>query len=115
MKRKEKNLIITLLIIAAVLILAFFVLTKKHPSTDTETAKCIGKNSVLYTRLGCSHCKVQEDMFGENLQYLTITDCFYDNQPCIDNNITGTPTWIIKGNPYIGVQSIDKLKGLTGC
>ena len=115
MKRKTKSIIITLIILVAIVIIAFFALTKKPPSTDIDTAKCIGSKSVLYTQLGCHFCKVQEEMFGDNYQYLDIIDCWYENQPCIDNNITGTPAWIIKNEKYEGVQSIDKLKELTGC
>ncbi len=116
MKKRTKSLLVTIAIIAAIALISIFALTKNPSSnTDAETAKCIGRNSVLYTQLGCSHCKDQEDLFGENTQYLNIVDCFYDNQPCIDNNITGTPTWIIHNEKYLGVQSIDKLKTLTGC
>ena len=52
-------------------------------------------------------------MFGDNLQYLNIIDCFYDRTQC--EGITGTPTWIINGEAYKGVQNIDRLKELTGC
>jgi hypothetical protein len=115
MKSKTKSLIITIAILVLIVIIAYFTLTKNPPSTDSDTAKCIGSKSTLYTQLGCSHCKDQEEMFGENYQYLNKIDCWYDNQPCIANNITGTPTWIIKNEKYPGVQSIEKLKELTGC
>jgi hypothetical protein len=115
MKSKTKSLIITLAILALIIIISYLILSKNTPSTDADTAKCIGSKSTLYTQLGCSHCKDQEEMFGENYQYLNTIDCWYDHQPCIDNNITGTPTWIIKNEKYTGVQSIDKLKELTGC
>jgi hypothetical protein len=113
MKGKTKNLIITIAIILVIAIIAFFILTKKPVETDIEVSKCIGQNSVLYTRLGCSHCKTQEEMFGENYQYINSIDCFFEQEKCAD--ITGTPTWIIKGEKYEGVQSIEKLRELTGC
>jgi hypothetical protein len=116
MKKKTKSLIITIVILAAIAVIAVLALTKHPaPSTDAETAKCIGSKSLLYVQLGCSHCKDQEDMFGENVKYLKMIDCFYERQACIDANITGTPTWTINGEKYLGVQSIDKLKELTGC
>src|SRR4030042_4157682 len=108
MKSKTKSIIITLIILVAIVIIAFFALTKKPPTTDSEIVKCIGSKAVLYTQLGCHFCKIQEDMFGDNYQYLNVVDCFFDNQPCIDNNIAATPTWIIKNEKYEGVQSIDK-------
>ena len=115
MKKAAKNVWITFIIIIAVIILAFLVLRKNTPTTDIDTAKCIGAKSVLYVQLGCSHCKDQEEMFGDNLQYLNTVDCFYQREICTSENITGTPTWIIKGEQYVGVQSIEQLKTLTGC
>jgi hypothetical protein len=115
MKKWNKDNIITFLIIIGIIVIAIFALQKELPATDKEISKCIGENSILYTQLGCHACEAQEDLFGENYQYLTIIDCWYDNQKCIDINIEYTPTWIIDGEKYIGVQSFDELKALTGC
>ena len=76
---------------------------------------CIGQNSELYIQLGCHACETQEELFGENYQYLNSIDCFFEREQCIDAGITATPTWIIDGKKYIGVQNIEKLKELTGC
>ena len=111
----KKNSLITILIIIAVIVLAYFLINKPKPETPEELAKCIGERSTLYVQLGCSHCKDQEDMFGDNLKYLKEIDCFYERNKCIENEITGTPTWIIDGEKYEGVQTIEKLKELTGC
>jgi len=105
----------TIAIIILVIGLAYFILTKENPQTDSEIAKCIGKNSELYVQLGCHACKTQEDLFGENYQYLNVIDCFYEKEKCITLQITGTPTWIIKDKKLVGVQSFEKLKELTGC
>lgn len=112
----KKNNGATLIIIIAVLVFAFIVLDKpKPPVTTEEISKCIGKNSVLYVQLGCSHCKEQEDMFGNNTQYLTKVDCFFEREKCKEKEITATPSWIIKGQKYKGVQEIEILRNLTGC
>ncbi len=112
MKKQVKNKLIFAGII--LLILLFLILPlKKHPVTSEEIAKCIGENSILYTQIGCHACEVQEDMFGENKKFLKKIDCFYEPQKCAE--ITGTPTWNIKGKEYVGVQSIEKLKELTNC
>jgi hypothetical protein len=113
MKKWGKDKIITFVIILAVIIIAIFTFQKDYPETDEGITKCIGENSVLYSRLGCHFCEVQEDIFGENYQYLTVVDCFFETDKCGD--ITSTPTWIINGKPYIGVQTFVKLKELTGC
>jgi len=47
------------------------------------------------------------------LKYLEIIDCWFEKEKC--ENISGTPTWKIKGEYYKGVQSIKKLQELTGC
>jgi hypothetical protein len=113
MKKLTKERLITVITVLCVIILAVIILTRQTPKTDEGIAKCIGKNSVLYTRLGCHFCQVQEDMFGENYQYLNVIDCFFNENKC--TNITATPSWIIKGKKYEGVQSIEELKTLTGC
>jgi hypothetical protein len=111
----KKNSWVNIAIIAAVLIIAFFVLRKPTPVTTEEIARCIGENSVLYVQLGCPHCKTQEDMFGNNKQYLKIVDCFYETASGKCTDIQSTPTWLISGKKYEGVQSIEKLQELTGC
>lgn len=104
---------ISILIVSGVIILAIIIINNKGSSVSEETAKCIGENSVLYVRLGCPHCKEQEDIFGKSLQYLKIIDCFYEEDKC--SEIKYVPTWVIEGKQYTGVLDIEKLKELTGC
>jgi len=112
MKRKTR-LSLTIIIILIVIFLSVLVLQKPKPTISEELTKCIGKNSELYTQLGCHACEIQEDLFGENYRYLTIIDCFYEQDKCM--KIQYTPTWIINGKEIAGVQSIETLKELTGC
>lgn len=111
----KKKSWITLAIIFAVIALAILVLNKSPNGSTEEIAKCIGENSELYIQLGCHACEFQENMFGEDYQYLTVIDCFFDQQLCIDKDIKGTPTWIINEEFYLGARSIEELKNLTGC
>jgi len=113
MKKLSKERVITFVIILCVIIFAVIILKKDSPETDEEISKCIGENSILYTRLGCHFCEVQEDIFGENYKYLNVIDCFFEGEKC--GEISSTPTWIIKGEKYEGVQPFEKLKELTGC
>lgn len=115
MKKSTKKFLINILIIVIVILLALFILNKPSPQTSEEVAKCIGENSVLYVQLGCSHCEDQEEMFGENAKYIEIVDCFFEKDICIEKEIPATPTWIINGEEYVGVQSISKLQEITGC
>ncbi len=107
----KKNLV-TILIILGVIILSIIIINRGN-GVSQQTAMCIGQNSELYVQLGCNACKTQEEMFGENKKYLNIIDCWFEREKCLD--IEHTPTWIIQGKRYEGVQSIEKLKELTGC
>jgi len=114
-KEKKFSMWITILIVVLIAVIAYFALTTQSHETSEEIAKCIGERSTLYVQLGCSHCQTQEEMFGENVQYLKIVDCFYENTKCIDKEIDWTPTWIINKQSYEEVLTIDKLRELTKC
>lgn len=110
---KKKNWV-TWIIILGVISLSIFILIKPTASqVDKETAQCIGENSILYIQLGCPACETQEEMFGNNYQYLNVVDCFFDRELC--SEISSTPTWIIDNIKYERVRIIEKLKELTDC
>ena len=109
----NKKSITTILVILGVIIFSTIILIKSNGNTDQQLAKCIGQNSEFYIQLGCNACKTQTDKFGDNKKYLNIIDCWYEREKCLE--IKYTPTWIINGKKYTGVQSIKKLKKLTGC
>jgi len=106
---------LTLAIILAVIIISIIILTRSHPETDSDIAKCIAEKSVLYIQLGCHACELQEDLFGENYQYLNVIDCFFEQDKCIEKEIRATPTWIINNEKYVGARSVEELKKLAGC
>jgi len=106
---------ITALAVVAVIILAVFLLINRKQETPEATAKCIGQNSILYVQLGCHACERQENLFIGSYQHLNVVDCFYDGSKCAVAGISATPTWIINGKKYVGMQSVERLKELTGC
>jgi len=116
--RKEKLITgsVVIFVIAIALVIIYF-RQVPSPQITESAAQCIGQNSVMYAQTGCSHCLDQEAMFGSYVSKLNIIDCLQQNQTqkCIDAKIEATPTWIIKNQSYTGVQTIDKLKQLTGC
>jgi|TARA_B100001971_G_C18128696_1_gene503579 hypothetical protein len=112
--RKDTKTYLILAIIIIVVILGIFFL-KDDNKTDKKTAECLGQNSELYVQLGCHACETQEKMFGENYNYLNIIDCADESEKCAQAQIRATPTWIINEQSYRGVQSLEKLKELTGC
>jgi len=123
----KKSSWITIGIIFAVIIFAVIMKNTIGNGTPQNIIECIGQNSELYTQYGCHACNNQLKLFGldvtglnknelknyfENSQ-LNIIDCFYEREKCAD--IQYTPTWIINEEKYVGVQSVEELKKLTGC
>ena len=82
---------------------------------DKELAKCIGENSILYVKEGCSACAKQKEMFGSSFKELNVIDCAFESIKCREAGITAVPTWFINDEYYKGVKSIEKLKELTNC
>lgn len=109
---KKRDVVILAVIITAILII-ILIKNKPAPVTSKEIAQCIGEKSELYVQLGCPACENQEKLFGENYIYLNSIDCFFEGSKC--GNIESTPTWIIKGKKYVGVQDVETLQQLTGC
>lgn len=116
----QKEKLVTFGIVVVILLLAGGMLYFKNfgggvvQDTPAESvAKWIGSHSILYVQTGCVHCEEQEDLFGINVRYLNIVNCLENPQECNDAEIVKTPTWIIDGQKYEGVQSIEKLKELT--
>ena len=114
-KERKTSMWITILIVVLIAVIAYFAITQQGNDTSEEVAKCIGSKSMLYIQLGCSHCQTQEELFGENIQYLKRVDCFYEPEKCQEKQILYTPTWIINKQRYEEVLSIDKLRELTKC
>ncbi len=116
LKKRLKSNLITIAIIIVIIVLSIILLSSGNKSeVPQSTSKCIGENSALFVQLGCPHCEDQKEMFGDNIQYINVTDCFYNKEECIYENITAIPTWKINSKYYLGVQNIEKLKELTGC
>ena len=114
MKIKKGELIFNIVaVIVFVTIVYFLFIPKSVVETNEGIAKCIGERSTVYVQTGCSHCEDQLAMFQNYTSYLNQIDCAYTPEKC--SGIEGTPTWKISNKLYVGVQSIDTLKSLTGC
>lgn len=114
----KKENIITLIIILVIIIFGIYSMFKTNGNVDEETAKCIASKSTLYVAKGCVACKTQEKIFGENFAYMNAIDCAITPEKCspiLENGFISVPTWIINNEKIRGVQSMEKLKNLTGC
>jgi len=114
--KKDTKIYLILTVIIVIIITSIYIL--KNPNGETieeKTVKCIAEKSVIYSSLNCGACKTQKQIFGAHYNLINEIDCFYESQKCKDAGISGTPTWIINNKQYQGVQSIQRLKELTGC
>jgi glutaredoxin len=119
MNKKVANTLVTVIILLVIGLVLYFAIIGKTPTVtvSAQAAQYIGNHSIVYVQAGCSHCKDQEDLFGDNWKYITTLDCIAsqaNTQICINQNISATPTWVINGKQYVGVQSIQTLENLTG-
>lgn len=114
--KNKKNGWMSLIIIILIIAFAVYVKTRPSEGVSDDFAKCVGEKGILYVQIGCHYCTIQEEMFGGNSEYLDIFVCNSDNwHTCQELDIMGTPTWIIEGVQYRGVQTIEELKNITGC
>ena len=115
-------------LILAIIIILIITGINFYPKTflSEKELLCIGKNSKLYTLSSCGHCQTQKKLIQENLDKynLNIEDEFNvlicnlnveTTKTCQENNIQSVPLWIINNQQHLGVQSLEKLKELTGC
>jgi hypothetical protein len=119
MNKKLVNILSTVFIILVIGAILFFV-TRGNPTgavVSDSVAKYIGAHSVVYVQTGCSACQAQEAEFGSSWKYINSIDCIANKtnlQACTIANIKVTPTWVINGKQYLGVQTIATLENLTG-
>jgi len=112
----KKSWLISALIILVIIVFAVYVKTKKPVEVSEELTKCIAQHSIAYSQIGCHACETQENLFGNYKDLLNNFVCNSDNwKTCREIGVSATPTWFIDGQYYKGVQSIEKLKELTGC
>ncbi|MCK9595933.1 hypothetical protein M0R19_01990 [Candidatus Pacearchaeota archaeon] len=107
---------ITLCVVIGILLLsAGIMFVKSYSSTPSvEDSIFIGERTSLYVLDGCSHCKIQTDLFRENIKYLNVIDCYKEENRnlCFTKGIDTFPTWEIDQNKYVGVKSVKQLKEL---
>jgi len=113
MDQKQKKLWLNIMIGVILIAIALFFILRNTSEVDVETAQCIGANSILYYKTSCSACISQKEKFGDNFKYLNSINCGTESFRC--SSIQQIPTWEIDGKILVGVQSIERLKELTGC
>lgn len=114
---KTKNKIISAVI---ALLIFFWIISYTYdyffvPGILDDFAKCSAqKGAVMYGAIEwCEFTQAQSKMFGKSFKFVNYKD--YSEYPSTFGNIKKTPTWIINGKDYTGVQTIERLSQLTNC
>jgi len=133
-KSKTKWLLFSLILLAVLGSITFFVTSSGEQETQGPTgqatgdltameefAQCLTENdATMYGAYWCPHCDSQKQMFGDAVQHIDYVECDAEGenaqpQLCRDKGISGYPTWIIQGEKMTGVQSLESLASATGC
>ena len=94
------------------------------PFTNEDLfAICLSNSdAIFYTSYWCEPCKKQEEIFQTSYKFINSVDCSTGLEQgagqisiCDDNNIEVYPTWVINGQKYTGIKSLDFLSEKTSC
>jgi glutaredoxin len=92
-----------------------------QPSPEEQLAVHLTQTgAVMYATYWCPYCQRQEALFGETaFQYIERVECDPQGenpQPdrCREAGVRGLPTWIINGQNYPGLRSLEELAELSG-
>ncbi|MEI7890568.1 MAG: hypothetical protein WCI36_01230 [bacterium] len=124
-KRVRKNIKITLLA-TAIVVLFLFVKYYKAPDLTSSAnadllAQCIKANGAkFYGASWCSHCQNQKKLLGnsKNIPYIECSAPDGKSQLpiCTENKIEGYPTWVFAdGTRQSGEISLEELAKKTNC
>jgi|GEM_PF-1229796 len=110
-RRRNKMLAITGISIAVLALLAFGI-SAMLPGPYDSFAKCLSeKGAIMYGAIDwCHYTQDQAGMFGKSFKHLDYRD-YQEAEVAIKK----TPTWLINGQVYENVQSLERLSSLTGC
>jgi len=98
-----------------------------HPpvrSSSSPAEQALAKHltavgAACYSAWWCPHCQEQRELFGKEAVALApFVECSTvqrkETQVCKDKDISGYPTWIIRGKTYGGAQSLAELAEFSG-
>ena len=112
---KKNILIVTILFVIIIAIILLINYVKANGNSDEKTMQCIAENSKLIVSPTCSACAYQKKILGDYYDHFEIISVSEHPEIWKQYKLRGVPTWIINQETYAGVQSIEKLKELTGC
>ena len=78
----------------------------------------VNSDAIFYGTEWCGFCTQQKQILGDVFSSYSnefYVDCDIETDRCRSAGVTGYPTWIINGRPYVGVQSVEALSAAIGC
>lgn len=120
----NKQTLISILIILAVVVFGLIFLQKKgeKPRIYDNFATCLGEaGAKFYGAFWCPHCGKQKQAFGPSQDKLPYIECSTadsrgQTEACIAAGIQSYPTWeFADGTRVTGEQSLETLAEKTGC
>ena len=84
-------------------------------------ARCLGDlDAQLFKVYWCPYCDDQIEMFGDHIRFIDVVECdpdMDDARPelCREYEISSFPTWVIDGEKYRGMRTLNALAGISGC
>jgi len=94
--------------------------TTSGPDEMALAAHLQSQKAKMYGAYWCPYCHEQAQLFGKEafamIEYIECAPSGKNAQPnvCRAANVTGYPTWEIKGQFYRGVQFLDELANASG-
>jgi len=127
--KKTKTLrivIFALIVIGIVLLMRLVVRATKADGKYDTFAQCLAAKDIkFYGAFWCPHCQQQEQWLGASRQKLATEGLYVEcstpdaksqTKICVDNNITGYPTWVFPdGTRLTGEQKLADLAAKSGC
>ena len=117
-KTALKITVFSLAILGLIAAIFLFVTSPDERISKLDTfAKCITeKKAVMYGVDWCPHCQAQKKRFGSSFQHVNYVNCEKDKASCLENGISGYPTWIFNSTERkSGELELADLSELTGC
>ncbi len=123
MEQKKRILISAIILVA--LIAVFYLVTSGitkytgfliSENSNDELGECLSLQSlVLYINLENSDEALKKTGLIQYMEYFKIQNCFTNNQPCLEEGVTYSPTWIINNNKVVGDITESELAEYSGC
>ena len=115
-------IILTLLLVAVVMLVAWAAIQQSAPSKLDGFAQCLkDKGVTFYGAFWCPHCQEQKKLFGTAKRLLPYVECSTPDGKgqrllCVEKKIEIYPAWdFADGTRESGLLSLERLAEKTGC